>query len=204
MPPKFQRHTASFFHANTHGSSFEILKSLLSRSLRTPSNHLPCLLYKAGILPTWHSWDTKDSAVKHIAIFAILKNIDIYCSSGMFYLCPNPSDRTKAARKQSLPHKSAVFTKLKTTQVRSPLFNMAPIWRIPLLTQEKVEKFLNKLKHVALCRVLLTLLANPMGIFLGFHTLGTTTSLASQASYWQWKIFMATDAHRKLQKTKWT
>lgn len=52
----------------------------------------------------WHSWDTRDSAVKNIAIFVLLKNSDIHCSSGMFYLCPDHSDRTEAAWKQSLSH----------------------------------------------------------------------------------------------------
>lgn len=52
----------------------------------------------------WHSWDTRDSAVKHIAIFVLLKNSDIHGSSGMFYLCPDYSDRTEAAWKQSVSH----------------------------------------------------------------------------------------------------
>lgn len=71
MSPKSQSHTASFFHANMHDSSFKILRSTLSLSGQLANTYLgsytKITLSQGCLQQAWYCWDTRDSAVKHIA-----------------------------------------------------------------------------------------------------------------------------------------
>lgn len=133
MSPKTQSHTASFFHANMHASSFKILRSLLCHSqdsLQTltwvPIQRLPspkAASSKPGtveILQT-QQWNT----LPNVSIISVILIHSECIALGVCSTCVEWK-----LSESCLPHKSPIFTELRQlrwVEKRNPLFNMAPI-----------------------------------------------------------------------------